>query len=81
MRHTTPARFSTYAYVNPAVAAVLEAGTDLAVVGRAGIGLDNVNQRLTKLFGAQSALHVTSTSGAGTSVAFYVPSRIPIAAR
>jgi two-component system, LytTR family, sensor kinase len=46
-----------------------------------GIGLDNVNQRLTKLFGAQSALHVASTTGAGTSVAFYVPSRIPIAAR
>ena len=46
-----------------------------------GIGLDNVNQRLTKLFGAQSALQLTSTAGAGTRVAFYVPSRIPIAAR
>lgn len=46
-----------------------------------GIGLDNVNQRLTKLFGPESALRISSAPGAGTTVGFYVPSRIPAAAR
>ncbi len=38
-----------------------------------GIGMDNVDQRLTKLFGPASALRVTSAPGAGTTVAFRVP--------
>jgi LytS/YehU family sensor histidine kinase len=46
-----------------------------------GIGMDNVNQRLTKLFGPESALRVTSAPGLGTTVAFRVPARIPAAAR
>jgi LytS/YehU family sensor histidine kinase len=46
-----------------------------------GIGLDNVNQRLTKLFGETSAVRISSAPGAGTSVGFHVPSRIPTAAR
>jgi two-component system, LytTR family, sensor histidine kinase LytS len=46
-----------------------------------GIGLDNVNQRLTKLFGLHSALRITSTPGRGTTVAFRVPAKIPAAAR
>lgn len=46
-----------------------------------GIGLDNVNQRLTKLFGPSSALHIESAPGRGTRVAFYVPSHVPAAAR
>jgi LytS/YehU family sensor histidine kinase len=46
-----------------------------------GIGLDNVNQRLTKLFGPASALRVTSTPGSGSAVRFRVPTRIPQAAR
>lgn len=46
-----------------------------------GIGMDNVNQRLTKLFGPASALRVTSSPGAGTTVTFRVPARVPMAAR
>jgi len=46
-----------------------------------GIGLDNVNQRLTKLFGAASGLRVSSRPGAGTTVAFHVPAVLPAAAR
>jgi two-component system LytT family sensor kinase len=46
-----------------------------------GIGLDNVNQRLTKLFGPASALRVESTAGRGTSVRFTVPAQMPLAAR
>lgn len=46
-----------------------------------GIGMDNVNQRLTKLFGPESALRVASAPGKGTTVAFRVPARIPAAAR
>ena len=46
-----------------------------------GIGMDNVNQRLIKLFGPQSALRVTSAPNAGTSVSFSVPALVPAAAR
>jgi LytS/YehU family sensor histidine kinase len=46
-----------------------------------GIGMDNVNQRLVKLFGPQSALNVTSAPGAGTTVSFRVPALVPAAAR
>ena len=46
-----------------------------------GIGLDNVNQRLIKLFGPQSALRVTSEPGKGAAVAFTVPAVVPAAAR
>ena len=46
-----------------------------------GIGMDNVNQRLVKLFGPASALRVTSALGAGATVAFRVPSTVPAAAR
>jgi LytS/YehU family sensor histidine kinase len=46
-----------------------------------GIGMDNVNQRLTKLFGPGSALRIASEPGSGTTVAFRVPARIPAAAR
>lgn len=46
-----------------------------------GIGMDNVDQRLIKLFGAASALRVTSAPGRGTTVAFRVPARVPAAAR
>ncbi len=46
-----------------------------------GIGLDNVNQRLIKLFGPSSALRIRSAPGAGTTVAFRVPARVPVAAR
>jgi sensor histidine kinase YesM len=70
-------------------------GTEISVIddgvgfepGRArpssgiGIGMDNVNQRLTKLFGPASALRVTSSPGAGTTVTFRVPARVPMAAR
>jgi sensor histidine kinase YesM len=45
-----------------------------------GIGLENVNSRLTKLFGARSALRITSAPGRGTTVAFTVPARPPAAA-
>jgi sensor histidine kinase YesM len=43
--------------------------------------MDNVDQRLTKLFGPSSALRVTSTPGGGTTVAFRVPANVPAAAR
>ena len=46
-----------------------------------GIGMDNVNQRLTKLFGSASALRVQSVPGGGATVSFQVPSRVPAAAR
>src|SRR5947209_47440 len=46
-----------------------------------GIGMDNVDQRLTKLFGPGSGLRVTSTPGTGTTVAFRVPVHVPAAAR
>jgi LytS/YehU family sensor histidine kinase len=46
-----------------------------------GIGMDNVDQRLTKLFGPASGLRVTSAPGAGTTVAFRVPANVPAAAR
>jgi LytS/YehU family sensor histidine kinase len=46
-----------------------------------GIGLDNVNQRLTKLFGAASALQVQSAPGAGATVTFRVPAGVPTSAR
>ncbi len=46
-----------------------------------GIGMDNVNQRLVKLFGAASALRVQSAPGRGATVAFRVPARMPAAAR
>ncbi len=46
-----------------------------------GIGMDNVDQRLTKLFGPSSALRITSAPGAGTTVAFHVPAKMPVAAR
>jgi two-component system LytT family sensor kinase len=46
-----------------------------------GIGMDNVNQRLIKLFGPASALRVESAPGRGTTVAFHVPARMPAAAR
>ncbi|MBV8580758.1 MAG: histidine kinase [Candidatus Eremiobacteraeota bacterium] len=46
-----------------------------------GIGMDNVNQRLVKLFGPASALRVTSAPGHGTTVAFHVPAHVPAAAR
>ncbi len=46
-----------------------------------GIGMDNVNQRLIKLFGPASALRVRSAPGTGTTVAFRVPARMPAAAR
>ena len=49
--------------------------------GGNGIGMDNVDQRLRKLFGPGSALHVTSMPGAGTTVTFRVPSLVPAAAR
>ena len=49
--------------------------------GGNGIGMDNVDQRLRKLFGPGSALQVTSVPGEGTTVAFHVPARIPAAAR
>jgi LytS/YehU family sensor histidine kinase len=45
-----------------------------------GIGMDNVNQRLIKLFGPASALRVESAPGRGTTVAFRVPARMPAAA-
>ncbi|BDE06302.1 hypothetical protein WPS_15780 [Vulcanimicrobium alpinum] len=46
-----------------------------------GIGMNNVNQRLTRLFGAGSGLRVQSGRGAGTMVSFTVPARLPAAAR
>jgi len=46
-----------------------------------GIGMDNVNQRLIKLFGPHSALRIHSAPGAGTRVAFSVPATPPAAAR
>jgi two-component system sensor histidine kinase LytS len=46
-----------------------------------GIGMDHVDQRLTKLFGPASALRVDSAPGNGATVAFRVPSRVPAAAR
>ena len=46
-----------------------------------GIGMDNVNQRLVKLFGDESALAIESRVGEGATVSFRVPSRIPAAAR
>lgn len=46
-----------------------------------GIGMDNVDQRLTKLFGPDSALRVNSVPGQGTTVGFRVPARVPVAAR
>jgi sensor histidine kinase YesM len=46
-----------------------------------GIGMDNVDSRLVKLFGPASALRVTTAPGAGTTVAFRVPARVPAAAR
>ncbi len=46
-----------------------------------GIGMDNVDQRLVKLFGPASGLRVTSAPGEGTTVAFTVPVRMPVAAR
>jgi two-component system, LytTR family, sensor histidine kinase LytS len=49
--------------------------------GGNGIGMDNVNQRLIKLFGPQSALRVTSALGSGTTVSFCVPASVPAAAR
>ena len=56
-------------------------GTRAARGSGNGIGMDNVNQRLTKLFGVGSALRVTSTPGRGTTVAFRVPASVPAAAR
>ena len=50
-------------------------------VGGNGIGMDNVDQRLRKLFGPASALQVTSVPGEGTTVAFHVPAHLPAAAR
>jgi two-component system LytT family sensor kinase len=46
-----------------------------------GIGMDNVNQRLIKLFGPASALQITSAPGRGATVAFRVPANVPTAAR
>jgi LytS/YehU family sensor histidine kinase len=46
-----------------------------------GIGMDNVNQRLIKLFGPESALRVSSAPGVGTTVTFRVPATVPAAAR
>jgi sensor histidine kinase YesM len=46
-----------------------------------GIGMDNVNQRLTKLFGPASALRIDSAPGAGATVSFHVPAHVPAAAR
>jgi len=46
-----------------------------------GIGLDNVDQRLRKLFGPSGALRVTTARGEGTTVAFRVAARVPSAAR
>lgn len=46
-----------------------------------GIGLDNVSQRLTKLFGPGSALRIESRDGVGTSVRFAIPAEMPTAAR
>lgn len=46
-----------------------------------GIGMDNVNERLTKLFGPASALRVESVPDRGATVSFRVPSRLPAAAR
>jgi two-component system, LytTR family, sensor histidine kinase LytS len=46
-----------------------------------GIGMDNVNQRLTKLFGPASGLRVQSSRGAGATVSFVVPTLVPAAAR
>jgi sensor histidine kinase YesM len=43
--------------------------------------MDNVNQRLTKLFGPASALRVVSGAGTGTTVSFHVPVHLPAAAR
>lgn len=64
---------------------VIDDGVGFVVPGRQssgnGIGMDNVNQRLIKLFGPESALQVTSAPGAGTTVAFRVPARVPAAAR
>jgi two-component system sensor histidine kinase LytS len=39
-----------------------------------GMGLNNVHLRLIGAFGAGSGLRIASTPGAGTTVAFYVPS-------
>jgi len=41
-----------------------------------GIGIDNVNQRLTKLFGPASALQVESAPGRGATVTFRVPAGV-----
>jgi len=46
-----------------------------------GIGMDNVNQRLTKLFGPASALRIAGAAGGGTTVSFHVPAHVPTAAR
>ncbi len=46
-----------------------------------GIGLDNVNQRLTKLFGVASALHIESAPGRGATVMFRVPAGVPASVR
>jgi len=45
-----------------------------------GIGLENVNARLTKIFGPESALRIDSAPGHGTTVAFTVPARVGAAA-
>ena len=49
--------------------------------GGNGIGMDNVDQRLRKLFGPPSALRVESVLGQGTTVTFRVPATMPAAAR
>ncbi len=41
-----------------------------------GIGLENVNSRLTKLFGPASALQIRSAPGEGTAVRFRVPAGV-----
>jgi LytS/YehU family sensor histidine kinase len=46
---------------------------DRGVGSGAGIGLDNVQRRLTTLFGPQHGLKISSKTGAGTSVSFTVP--------
>lgn len=46
---------------------------DRGVGSGAGIGLDNVQRRLTTLFGPQHGLKISSKPGAGTSVRFTVP--------
>jgi len=38
-----------------------------------GIGLSNVNERLRVIYGARSALRITSQLGRGTRIAFEIP--------